>query len=469
MSGFFGSISKHDCVMDVFYGTDYHSHLGTKRAGLAFFSENEGFQRAIHSLEDGYFRNKFGNDIKDFSGCSGIGVISDFEAQPIVVNSHLGWFAVVTAGKINNAGELENHFLKHRSTFSETSQGMVNPTELVAKLIAECNDFTSGIKNVFDKIQGSCSLLVLTGDRLIAARDKLGRTPAIIGKKEDAFAVSFETCAFPNLDFEIDHFMGPGEIAELTADGYEQVSPPGERMQICSFLWVYYGYPPSFYEHINVDETRYQCGAALARNDEVDADFVAGVPDSGVGHAMGYSNEKCIPLKRPYSKYTPTWPRSFMPQNQETREVVAKMKLITNQSVVKGKSGIFLDDSIVRGTQLKDNVRHLHNGGIKETHMRIACPPLVYPCEFLNFSRSRSSLDLATRKVIKQLEGTEDVDMKPYADSTNEKYLAMVDQMRKNMELTSLKFQNLNDLVEAIGLPKEKLCTHCWDNSSCFD
>jgi amidophosphoribosyltransferase len=348
---------------------------------------------------------------------------------------------------------LENHFMKHRSTFSETSQGMVNPTELVAKLIAECDDFTSGITNVFEKIKGSCSLLVLTDHSLIAARDKLGRTPIIIGKKKDALAASFETSAFPNLDFEVDYYMGPGEIVEMTADGYVQLRKPGKKLQVCAFLWVYYGYPPSSYEKINVDDTRYLCGAALAKEDSVEADFVAGIPDSGIGHAMGYSNAKGIPLKRPYAKYTPTWPRSFMPQNQETRDVVAKMKLITNHSVVKGKAGIFLDDSIVRGTQLKDNVCHLHAGGIKEMHMRIACPPLTYPCEFLNFSRSRSSLDLATRKAIKLLEGGEDVDLELYSDAGTSKYSDMVEQMRKTLDLTSLKFQKLDDLVEAIGLP----------------
>jgi len=468
MSGFFGSISKYDCVMDVFYGTDYHSHLGTKRAGLTFFSKEHGFQRAIHSLEDGYFRNKFDNDIKGFSGNCGIGVISDYEAQPIVVTSHLGRFAVVTVSKITNMDELEKHCLGKRHTFSETSQGMVNPTELVSKLIAECDDFISGINNVFEKIKGSCSLLILTENKIIAARDKLGRTPIIVGKKKGAYAVSFETCAFPNLDFKIDYYMGPAEILEITADGFNQLRKPNDKMQVCTFLWVYYGYPPSLYENINVDETRYRCGAALAKNDDIDADFVAGIPDSGIGHAIGYSNEIGIPLKRPYAKYTPTWPRSFMPQNQETRDLVARMKLITNQQVIKGKSGIFLDDSIVRGTQLKDNVSHLHAGGIKEMHMRIACPPLTYPCEFLNFSRSRTSLDLATRKAIKKLEGREDVDLKSYSDSKNGKYTAMVDQIRKDLDLTSLKFQKLDNLVEAIALPKEKLCTHCWDESSYF-
>lgn len=468
MSGFFGSVSKHDCVKDVFYGTDYHSHLGTKRAGLTIYSKENGFQRAIHSLEDGYFRNKFDRDIIHFSGNSGIGVISDQEAQPIVVTSHMGRFAVATVSKIANVDELERGFLNQFRTFSETSQGSVNSTELVAMLIAECEDFLSGINNVFDRIKGSCSMLILTEDGMIAARDKLGRTPVVIGKKKDAYAVSFETCAFPNLDFETVYYLGPGEIVELNPDGYMQLRKPNEKMQVCSFLWVYYGYPPSFYESINVDDVRYRCGAALAKNDNVEADFVAGIPDSGIGHALGYSNEKGMPLKRPYAKYTPTWPRSFMPQNQETRDLVAKMKLIPNKSVIKGKRGVFLDDSIVRGTQLKDNVQHLHACGIKEVHMRIACPPLTYACEFLNFSRSRSNYDLATRRAIKELGDRENVNLKEYSDQSNGKYEVMVEKIRKNLDLTTLKYQKLTDLVNAIGLPKEKLCTHCWDGSSSF-
>ncbi len=468
MSGFFGSISIDDCVSDVFYGTDYHSHLGTKRAGLAFYSQEKGFQRAIHSLEDGSFRNKFEGDVAGFKGNIGIGVISDTEAQPILITSHLGRFAVATVGKIANIAEIEESFMKNRRTFAETSQGSVNPTELVAMLIAESEDFISGIENVYRLVKGSCSMLILTEDKIIAARDRLGRTPVIIGKKENGYAVSFETCAFPNLNFEIEKFVGPGEIVSVTADGYEQLRKPNEKMQICSFLWVYYGYPPSFYEGINVDECRYKCGAELAKNDTIEADFVAGIPDSGIGHAMGYSNETKIPLKRPYAKYTPTWPRSFMPQNQNMRDLVAKMKLIPNKAVIKNKCGVFLDDSIVRGTQLKDNVRDLHAAGIREVHMRIACPPLTYPCEFLNFSRSRSNLDLATYKAVEQLDGMENPDMSEYSDSNNPKYTAMVEQIRKNLDLTTLKFQKLDDLVEAIGLPKEKLCTHCWDGSSYF-
>jgi len=468
MSGFFGSILKSDCVSDVFYGTDYHSHLGTKRAGLVFYSKDDGFQRAIHSLEDGYFRNKFENDLSGFYGNSGIGVISDHEAQPIRVTSHLGRFAVATVSKIVNIDELEASYLRQNRTFSETSQGSVNPTELVAMLIADCKDFVSGIENVYDKVKGSCSILVLTEKGIIAARDKLGRTPIIIGKKNTGYAVTFETCAFPNLGYEAEYYLGPGEVMNLTAEGYEQLRKPNEKMQICSFLWVYFGYPPSFYEGVNVDECRYRCGAALAKKDKAKVDFVAGIPDSGVGHAMGYSNERKIPLKRPFSKYTPTWPRSFMPQKQETRDLVAKMKLLPNHSIIKDKSGVFLDDSIVRGTQLKDNVRDLYEAGMNEAHMRIACPPLTYPCEFLNFSRSRSHLDLATRKAVKQMEGRENFDMEEYSDTGNGKYEEMVEQIRKNLDLTSLKYQKLNDLVDAIGLHKEKLCTHCWDGSSYY-
>ena len=468
MSGFFGSISKEDCVSDVFYGTDYHSHLGTKRAGMTFFSKEKGFQRKIHNLENSYFRNKFEGAIENFSGKIGIGVISDTDAQPIQVTSHLGKFAVATVCKIVNIDKLEKRFLKQHRTFSETSQGTTNPTELVAMLIAEKEDFVSGIENVFDSIKGSCSLLIITNNCLIAARDKLGRTPIIIGKKKDAFAATFETCSFPNLGYEIDKYLGPGEIVRITADGHEQLRAPNKDLKICAFLWVYYGYPPSFYENINVDECRYRCGAKLAKDDNVEVDFAAGIPDSGIGHAMGYSNERHVPLKRPYSKYTPTWPRSFMPQNQDMRNLVAKMKLLPNNAVIKNNKGVFLDDSIVRGTQLKDNVRDLHKAGIKEVHMRIACPPLTYPCDFLNFSRSRSNLDLATHKAVKQLEGKENVDMKDYSDSNNEKYHAMVERIRKNLDLTSLKFQKLEDLVEAIGLPKEKLCTHCWDGSGYF-
>ncbi|HOY51520.1 MAG: amidophosphoribosyltransferase [Prolixibacteraceae bacterium] len=468
MSGFFGSIGKANCVYDVFYGTDYHSHLGTKRAGMAFYNAWLGFQRAIHSIENDYFRSKFTEDIKGFAANSGIGVISDMEAQPIIVNSHLGKFAIATVSKIVNLEELETRLLKKRQHFAETSQGGPNPTELVAMLICEAGDLVSGIENVFDLVKGSCSILMLTEKGIIAARDKLGRTPVVIGRKEDALAVATESCSFFNLGFGPLRDLGPGEIVCVTADGVEVLRKPNLKMQICAFLWVYYGYPPSFYEGINVEECRYRCGAALARRDGISADFVSGIPDSGVAHAVGYSNESRIPYMRPYAKYTPTWPRSFMPQNQEIRNLVAKMKLIPNRSLVGGKSGIFCDDSIVRGTQLIGNTRDLYEAGIREIHMRVACPPLLYPCEFLNFSRSRKTTELATRKAIKSLEGEKNRDITRYEDPDTPEYQAMTDTIRKNLNLTTLKFQRLEDLVGAIGLPKEKVCTHCWDNSSCF-
>jgi len=466
MSGFFGSAGKENCVYDVFYGTDYHSHLGTKRAGLAYYNARNGFQRAIHSIENDYFRSKFSEDIKTFGANMGIGVISDTEAQPIIVNSHLGKFAISTVSKINNIDELEQRQLNKRQHFAETSQGGPNPSELVAMMICEADDLVSGIENAFNLIKGSCSLLLLTEKGIVAARDKLGRTPIAIGKKENAWAVATESCSFFNLGYETVRDIGPGEIVLVTSDGIEVLRQPNQQMQVCAFLWVYYGYPPSFYEGINVEACRYRCGAALARRNGVTADFVSGIPDSGIAHAVGYSNESRIPYMRPYAKYTPTWPRSFMPQNQEMRDLVAKMKLIPNRSLVGGKSGVFLDDSIVRGTQLIGNTHDLYEAGIREIHMRIACPPLLYSCEFLNFSRSKNVAELATRKAIKELVGKSDTDVTAYKNPESPEYAAMVDVIRRKLNLTTLKFQRLDDLVEAIGLPKEKLCTHCWDNSS---
>jgi len=467
MSGFFGAISKQDCVYDVFYGTDYHSHLGTKRAGMVFFNQKEGFRRSIHSLENGYFRSKFEPDLEHFKGNSGLGIISDTDPQPILFNSHMGRFAISTVSRMVNIEELEQYFLGKKKHFTENFQGNVNPTEVIANLVCETDDFVAGIERVYEQVKGSCTLVILTQDRIIAARDKLGRTPAIIGKKDGAYAVASESCAFPNTGFEIEYYLGPGEIVEITAEGYKILKPAGDKMQVCSFLWVYYGYPPSYYEGINVDDVRYRCGACLAKKDKVEADFVCGVPDSGVGHAIGYGNENGLPYKRAYSKYTPTWPRSFMPQNQNMRDLVAKMKLIPNRAMIEGKKMVFLDDSIVRGTQLKDNTADLRNAGAKEVHMRIACPPLTFPCNFLNFSQSRSTMELATRKAIKQL-GGEEKDLEAYADPSSDKYKAMVDQIAKNLGIDSLIYQDLEDLVEAIGLPKEKLCTHCWDGSSYF-
>lgn len=466
MSGFFGSVGKENCVYDVFYGTDYHSHLGTKRAGMAFYNARNGFQRAIHSIENDYFRSKFTEDIKTFGANMGIGVISDTEAQPIIVNSHLGKFAITTVSKISNIDDLEARQLKKRQHFAETSQGGPNPSELTAMMICEADDLVSGIGNAFDLIKGSCSLLLLTEDGVIAARDKLGRTPIALGKKESAWAVATESCAFFNLGFETVRDLGPGEIVLITPDGVQVLRKPNDQMQICAFLWVYYGYPPSFYEGVNVEACRYRCGAALARRSHTDADFVSGIPDSGIGHAVGYSNESRIPYMRPYAKYTPTWPRSFMPQNQEMRDLVAKMKLIPNRSLVGGKSGVFLDDSIVRGTQLIGNTHDLYEAGIREIHMRIACPPLLHSCEFLNFSRSKNITELATRKAIREIEGYSPEDVSRYNNPDTEEYGQMVDVIRKKLNLTTLKFQRLEDLVEAIGLPKEKLCTHCWDKSS---
>ncbi|OFY68546.1 MAG: amidophosphoribosyltransferase [Bacteroidetes bacterium RBG_13_42_15] len=467
MSGFFGAISKSSCVEDVFYGTDYHSHLGTKRAGMVFIVPQKGFRRSIHNLENSYFRNKFEDELRGFKGNSGLGVISDTDPQPILFNSHLGRFAIVTVSRLLNLDELESRFLNKKNHFTENFEGNINPTEVVANLICEKENFVSGIENVFESIKGSCSLLILTEDGIIAARDNLGRTPVVIGKKENAYAVAVESCSFPNTGYEIVYYLGPGEIMHITSDGYTQLRKPGDKMQICAFLWVYYGYPPSYYEGINVEECRSRCGAALARRDTVNADFVCGIPDSGVGHAIGYGNEKQIPYKRAYAKYTPTWPRSFMPQNQELRDLVARMKLIPNKAIINGKKMVFLDDSIVRGTQLKDNTIDLRKSGAAEVHMRIACPPLLYPCEFLNFSQSRTPLELAGRKAVFQLEGATD-DLAEYSNPDSEKYSKMVDKIAKTLDLDSLIYQRLDDLVDAIGLPKEKLCTHCWDGSSYY-
>ncbi len=467
MSGFFGSTSKSSCINDVFYGTDYHSHLGTKRAGMVFYCQENGFRRSIHNLENGYFRNKFEADLHTFSGNQGLGVISDTDPQPMLFSSHLGRFAIATVSRICNIGELENYFLDKRVHFTENFNGNVNPTEVVGNLINEKENFIAGIENVYNNVKGSCSMLILTPEGIIAARDKLGRTPVIIGKKDNAWAVATETAAFPNTGFETEYYLGPGEIVMITADGYTRLREPGKKMQVCSFLWVYYGYPPSYYEGINVEESRYRCGAAIARRDNIEADFVCGVPDSGVGHAVGYSEESKLPYKRAYAKYTPTWPRSFMPQNQDQRDLVARMKLIPNKAIIEGKRIVCLDDSIVRGTQLKDNTADLRKAGAAAIHMRIACPPLLYPCDFLNFSQSRSTLELAGRRAVSELGGTE-ADLAEYANPDSTKYQAMVNKVAERLDLDTLVYQRLDDLVYAIGLPKDRLCTHCWDGTSYF-
>ncbi|MBQ4279080.1 MAG: amidophosphoribosyltransferase [Rikenellaceae bacterium] len=470
MSGFFGCISKQDCVADVFYGTDYHSHLGTKRAGMAFY-DGESFLRSIHSLENAYFRNKFESELPKFEGSRmGIGVISDSESQPITLTARLGRFSIVTIGRIDNIAELTQEILDRQIHFAELSGSTINPSELVAILISLGSTFKEGIELVQRKVKGSCSMLILTERGIYASRDKFGRTPVVLGRNAQGYAVATESSSFPNLDYAPLRELGPGETVFMTADGLEQVTPAGRRMQICSFMWVYYGYPSSYYEGINVEDARYRCGAALSRRDgDLEVDFAAGVPDSGIGHAIGYANERRIPYKRAFVKYTPTWPRSFMPQNQNMRDLVAKMKLIPNEAFTKGARIALLDDSIVRGTQLKDNACKLVEAGAREIHIRVACPPLVYPCVFLNFSTSRSTFDLFTRRIIRELEGTESFSeelLREYADPTSEKYARMIEVMRQRIGADSLKFQHLPDLVEAIGLPKEQLCTHCWDNTS---
>ncbi len=467
MGGLFGTVSKKDCVHDLFYGTDYHSHLGTRRGGLAVLGST-GFTRSIHNIENDYFRSKFESDLLKFSGNSGIGVISDYDPQPLIIGSHLGTFAIVTVGKIANIAELEQRALRKKMHFLETSNGVINPTEIASMLICEENSFEDGIRNAQEAIRGSCSMLLLTEKGMYAARDKLGRTPLAIGKKETAFAVATESCAFANMGYEVEGFLGPSEIVFLTPDGYERRCKSRENMQICAFLWVYYGYPASEYEGLNVEVVRNRCGAALARNDNVEVDFVAGIPDSGIGHAIGYANEKKVAYLRPFVKYTPTWPRSFMPQNQEVRDLVAKMKLIPIKSMIEGKRILFCEDSIVRGTQLKDNIKVLFDYGALEVHMRPACPTLIFPCEFLNFSTSRSTLDLAGRSAINEIEGRDDIKMDDYLIPGSERYLEMIDRIRRRLQLTTLQYQRLGGLVEAIGLPKQRLCTHCWDGSSYF-
>jgi len=467
MGGFFGVVSKKDCVNDLYYGTDYHSHLGTKRGGLATVN-SEGFSRSIHNIENNYFRSKFEGDLHEFSGNKGIGIISDNDAQPLIIGSHLGKFGLATVGRINNIEELAKNAFRKKMHFSETSGGDFSPTELVATLICQEGSYEEGIENAQEVIKGSCSILLLTENGIYAARDKLGRTPIIIGKKDGVYAASSETCAFPNLGFEIDKYLGPGEIVFVTEDGHEQRKKPGSKMQICAFLWVYYGFPASNYEGINVESVRYRCGSALGKNDDVAIDCIAGIPDSGIGHAIGYANERIIPYIRPFTKYTPTWPRSFMPQDQSTRDLVAKMKLIPIREMIEGKKILFCEDSIVRGTQLQDNIQILFDYGASEVHMRPACPTLIYSCDFLNFSTSRSTLDLAGRKAIKELEGVEDIFLDEYATSNSEKNVAMVNRICQRLRLTSLKYQKLENLVDAIGLPKERLCTHCWDESSYF-
>ncbi|MBN2160239.1 MAG: amidophosphoribosyltransferase [Spirochaetes bacterium] len=463
MGGFFGVVSKDDCVNDLYFGTDYHSHLGTKRGGMAVLGE-DGYKRSIHDISNTQFRSKFDGDLPKFKGRKGIGVISDYEDQPLIIRSHLGVYAVITVGVIKNLEAIAKMAFGKRTThFSEMSGGEINPTELVATLINQEASFVDGIYRAQESIEGSCSLLLLTENGIYAARDRMGRTPVVIGSKPGSYAAAFETSSFPNLNYEVEKYLGPGEIVHITEDGFTTVQKPGARMQICAFLWVYYGYPPSCYEEINVEAVRYRCGAALARNDSTEIDLVAGIPDSGVAHAIGYANQAKKPYGRPFVKYTPTWPRSFMPQEQSIRDLVARMKLIPVRELIEGKRILFCDDSIVRGTQLRDTIKRLFDYGATEVHMRPACPPLVYGCKFLNFSRSRSALDLAGRLAIREMEGTDDAHLEEYASGRGERYSAMIEKIRSRLGLTTLQYQKLEDLVEAIGLPRDQICTYCWD------
>lgn len=468
MGGFFGTVSKANCTTDLFYGTDYNSHLGTKRGGLATYDPERGFIRAIHNLENDYFRSKFEPGLGKFKGNSGIGIISDTDAQPIVINSHLGRFAIVTVAKITNLQQLEGELLAKNMHFAELSSGNTNQTELIALLIIEGKTFVEGIENVYNKIKGSCSLLILTEDGIIAARDKLGRTPIVIGKKEGAYAATSESSSFPNLDYEVDRFLGPGEVVRLRADGIEQMRVPEKELQICSFLWVYYGFPNSCYEDRNVEEVRYTSGYKMGSDDTTEVDLVCGIPDSGIGQGLGYSQGMGVPYRRAITKYTPTWPRSFTPSNQDMRSLVAKMKLIPNRTVLEGKRIVFCDDSIVRGTQLRDNVKVLYEYGAKEIHMRIGCPPLIYGCPFVGFTASKTDMELITRQVIKDLEGDANKNLEKYATTDSPEYRKLVSVIAERLKLTSLRFNSLETLIEAIGLPKCKVCTHCFDGSSRF-
>lgn len=467
MGGLFGVISKQKCITSLFYGTDYHSHLGTRRGGLATINKEGVFSRSIHNLENSYFRSKFEGDLPKFDGNFGIGVISDTDPQPIILNSHLGKFAVATVGKINNVIELENELLALGRNFTELSSGSTNSTELAALLITEGKSFTEGLTIMQDKIKGSCSLLLLCDKGIIASRDKYGRTPLIVGKKEDGeYAVASESCSFANLEYEEHYNLGPGEIVLISPEGITQLKKAGEKMQICSFLWVYYGYPASTYENINVDDVRYSLGYQMGSQDPTPIDVSAAIPDSGTCMAIGFAHGKNIPFRSAIVKYTPTWPRSFMPSDQSIRNLVAKMKLIPNKSLLREKVISFCDDSIVRGTQLRDNVEILYGYGAKEVHIRISCPPLIYPCQYINFSASKSPLELITRRYIQLQEGAHDKNLARYADAKSSEYAGMVKYIKEELKLASLQFNSIETLVKAIGLPKDRICTHCFDGSS---
>ena len=466
MGGFFGTIAVQDCVNDLFYGTDYNSHLGTKRAGLVTFDKERGFTRSIHSLERDYFRSRFEGELEGFKGNAGLGIISDTDPQPILINSHLGRYAVVTVAKVNNLREIADELLEKRMHLSEMSQNNINQTELISLLINMGDTFVDGINLVYKKVKGSCSILILTEDGIIAARDALGRTPIVIGRKEGAYAATSESTSLPNLDYEPLRDVGPGEIVRLRADGVEVLQKPFSRCQICSFLWVYYGFPASDYEGVNTEYVRETAGRVMGEEDDTEADCVCGIPDSGVGTALGYAEGHKIPYKRAVLKYTPTWPRSFTPSKQSRRQLVAKMKLIPNHSILKDQRVVFCDDSIVRGTQLRDNVRTFFEYGAKEVHARISCPPLVYGCPYIGFTASKSDLELITRRIIQDFEGDPNKNLEKYAISDSPEYKRMVEEIGRRLGLTSVKFNKIETLIDAIGLPKERVCTHCFDGTS---
>lgn len=464
MGGFFGVTSKEDCVFDLFFGTDYHSHLGTRRAGMAVYGQ-DGFEKAIHKIENAPFRTKFDKEANSMHGNMGIGCISDYEAQPILVRSHHGSFAITTVGKINNADTIIADILKNNTHFFEMSNGEINATELVAAIINQKENFIDGIRYAQEVIEGSMSMLLLTPKGVYCARDRFGRTPVVIGKKDGARCAAFESFSFLNLGYTLERELGPGEIVVMTPDSARTLAAPGNDMKICTFLWIYYGYPSSTYEGVNVEEMRYKCGRALAnRDDDVHPDIVAGVPDSGTAHAIGYANASGVPFSRPFIKYTPTWPRSFMPTIQSKRNLIAKMKLLPVENLIKDKSLIIIDDSIVRGTQLRETTEFLYESGAREVHIRPACPPLIFGCKYLNFSRTNSEMELITRAVIAELEGGEVSDevLKEYADPNSEKYEKMVDKICEKLNFTSLRFHRLDDMIESVGIDPCKLCTYCW-------
>lgn len=467
MGGFFGTALKTDCVFDLFYGIDYHSHLGTRRAGMAVYSQETGFDKAIHNIENAPFRTKFTEEATSMHGTFGIGCISDFEAQPILVRSHHGTFAITTVGKINNAEEIVSEIIKDKVHFFEMQNGEINATELVVAMINQKENFIDGIRYVQEKINGSMSMLILTQKGIYAARDKFGRTPVTIGKKEEGYCASFESFAYLNLGYREYRELGPGEVVVMDADHVKTLVPSGNHMKICAFLWVYYGYPSSSYEGISVEKMRYNCGELLAKRDDAKPDIVAGVPDSGTAHAVGYANASKVPFSRPFIKYTPTWPRSFMPTYQTKRNLIAKMKLIAVHDLIEGKKLLLIDDSIVRGTQLGETTEFLYTSGAKEVHIRLACPPLLYGCKFLNFSRSTSEMELITRKVIRNLEGREPdkATLKKYADPDSEQYASMIEAIREKLNFTSLRYHRLDDMITSIGLDASKVCTYCWNGN----